>query len=192
MKSRDAGRATLAYFYFDFRDEEKQNIRNAVTSLLLQFSSQSQPCRDIIYRLYSAHGKGTQQPSNSVLIDRLKEMLTIATQHPIFIIMDALDECPESGMPTQREAVLDFVMDLVRLKLPNLHICVTSRPEVDIQTKLKPLAVNAISLHDETRQKIVIANYVSSAVSSDERMRNWKDEDKKLAIDKLSERADGM
>jgi hypothetical protein len=76
--------------------------------------------------------------------------------------MDALDECPDSGLPTPRETVLNFVKDLVRLQLPNLHICATSRPEVDIQTKLKPLAVNAISLHDETRQKFVIANYVSS------------------------------
>jgi hypothetical protein len=69
--------------------------------------------------------------------------------------MDALDECPDLGMPTPREAVLNLVKDLVHLHLqvPNLHICVTSRPEVDIQTKLKPLAVNAISLQDETRQK---------------------------------------
>ena len=191
MKLRDAGRATLAYFYFDFRDEEKQNVRNAVTSLLIQLSAYSKPCCDIIYRLYSAHGKGTQQPSNSILFDRLKEMLTVA-QHPIFIVMDALDECPESGMPTPRETVLNFVKDLVRLQLPNLHICVTSRPEVDIQAMLKPLAVNAVSLHDETRQKIVIANYVSSAVSSDVHMRKWRDSDQKLVIDELSERADGM
>jgi hypothetical protein len=191
MKLRNAGRATLAYFYFDFRDEEKQNVHNAVTSLLIQLSAYSKPCCDIIYHLYSAHGKGTQQPSNGILIDRLKEMLTVI-QDPIFIVMDALDECPESGLPTPRETVLNFVKDLVRLQLPNLHICATSRPEVDIQTMLKPLAVNAISLHDETRQKFVIANYVRSAVSSDVHMRKWRDEDKELVIEELSERADGM
>ena len=191
MALRDAGRATLAYFYFDFRDEEKQTVRNAVTSFLIQLSAYSKPCCDIIYRLYSAHGKGAQQPSNGILMDRLKEMLTVI-QHPIFIVMDALDECPESGLPTPRETVLNFVKDLVRLQLPNLYICVTSRPEVDIQTMLKPLAVNAISLHDETRQKIVIVNYVSSAVSSDVHMSKWRDEDKELVIEELSERADGM
>ncbi|KAI9454231.1 hypothetical protein BJY52DRAFT_765741 [Lactarius psammicola] len=104
MTLRDAGRAILAYFYFDFRDEDKQNLRNAVTCLLVQLSAYSKPCCDIIYRLYSAHGKGAQQPSNRILIDTLKEMLTAAAQHPIFIIMDALDECPDSGMPTPREA----------------------------------------------------------------------------------------
>ena len=194
MKLRDAGDATLAYFYFDFRDEQKQSVRNVVTSLLVQLSVYSKPCCDIIYRLYSTHGKGMHQPSNRILIDHLKEMLTAAAQRPLFVIMDALDECPDLGMPTPREAVLNLVKDLVclHLQVPNLHIFVTSRPEVDIQTRLKPLAVTAISLQDESRQKAVISNYVSSVVSSDEQMKHWRDEDKRLVAKELSERADGM
>ncbi|KAN0141504.1 Ankyrin repeat-containing domain protein [Lactarius tabidus] len=194
MKLRDAGNATLAYFYFDFRDEEKQNVRNVVTSLLVQLSAHSKPSCDAIYRLYLTHGKGIQQPSNGILIDRLKEMLVVVAHRPIFVIMDALDESPDLGMPAPREAVLNLIEDLVQLHLqvPNLHICVTSRPEVDIQNKLKPLAVNAISLQDETRQKIVISDYVSTFMSSDEQMKHWRDEDKKLVIEELSERADGM
>jgi len=192
MALRDAGRATLAYFYFDFRDEEKQTVRNAVTSLLIQLSAYSKPCYDIIYRLYSAHGNGMQQPSHGILIDRLKEMVIVAAQHPTFIVMDALDECPDSGMPAPREAVLNFVADLVRLQLPNLHICVTSRQEIDIQTKLRPLAVNTIPLHEASTQKMVIAHYVSSIVYSDEYMGRWREEDKKLVVEELNERADGM
>ena len=192
MTLRDTGNATLAYFYFDFRHEEKQNLRNFVTSVLVQLSTYSKPCCDLIYRLYLAHGKGTQQPSNGTLTDRLMEMLRVAVENPIFIIMDALDECPDDGMPTPREEVLNLVKDLVHLRLSNLHICVSSRPEIDIQTKLRPLAVNAISLHDETKQMIVIANYIRSVVYSDEHMMKWRDEDKKLIIDELSARADGM
>ncbi|KAH9177215.1 hypothetical protein EDB89DRAFT_2090506, partial [Lactarius sanguifluus] len=190
MTLRDAGSASLAYFYFDFRDDQKQNVRDVVTSLLVQLSAYSKPCSDIIYRLYLTHGKGVQQPSNGTLVKHLKEMLIVAVQHPIFIIMDALDGCPDYGILTPREAVLNFVMDLVRLKIPNLHICVTSRLEFDIQAKLKPIAVNTISLHDENRRNI--ADYVSSVVSSDERVMKWRDEDKKLVVEQLSERADGM
>ena len=194
MTLRETGKATLGYFYFDFRDEQKKNLRDAVTSLLVQLSTYSKPCYDIIYRFFSTHRKGTQQPSNEILIDCLKEMLTITTQQqPIFIVMDALDECPnDDGMPTPREEVLKLVMVLVRLRLLNLHICVTSRPEIDIQIMLKPLAVHVLSLDDETRQKSLISNYVSSVVSSDARMRKWPDEDKKLVVEELSERADGM
>ena len=68
----------------------------------------------------------------------------------------------------------------------------TSRPGIDIQTRLEPLAVHAISLNDESRQKIVIATYVSSVVSSDEHMRKWRGENKILVVEELSERADGM
>ena len=196
LKLRDAGNATLAYFYFDYRDKQKQTVRNVVTSLLVRLSAYSKPCCEIIYRLYSKHGKGMKQhqPSNGNLIDCLKEMLATVTQHPIFIVMDALDECPDLGLPTPRDAVLNFVKDLVCLhvQVPNLHIFATSRPEVDIQNRLKPLAVNAISLQDESRQKAVISNYVSSVVSSDEQMKQWRDEDKRLVAKELSERADGM
>jgi hypothetical protein len=193
MTLRDAGKATLGYFYFDYKDKEKQNVHNAVTSFLIQISACSWRCRDIIYHLYSEHGKGTQEPAIEIVIDCLKEMITAtAPQQPIFIFLDALDECPGDGLPTPRGEVMKLVKDLVSMHLPNLHICVTSRPEIDIQTKLKPLAVSAISLHEETGQKMVISNYVSSVVSSDERMRNWQDKDKRLVVKELSERADGM
>ena len=189
LTSHDTGKATLAYFYFDFRDEQKTNVRDAVTSLLIQLSAYSQPFHDIIYRLYSAHGKGAQQPSNEFLIDCLKEMLTITTQQqPTFIIMDALDECPNAG----REEVLKLVTDLVNLQLPKLRICVTSRPEINIQIKLKPLAVHELSVDDKTRQETDIADYVSSVISSDARMKKWSDEDKRLVVKELSDRADGM
>ena len=191
--SRDTGKAALAYFYFDFRDEQKTNVRDAVTSLLIQLSADSKPCRDIIYRLYSAHGKGTQQPSNEILIDCLKEMLTITAQHqPIFIVMDALDECPNAGTPTPREEVLNLVTYLVNLQLPKLRICVTSRPEINIQIKLRPLTVHELSLDDKTRQKADIADYINSVMSSDTRMKKWPDEDKRLVVGELSDRADGM
>jgi hypothetical protein len=143
MSLRDAGQASLAFFYFDFRDEEKkQDIRNFVTSLLVQLSAYSSPCCKILSRLYSSHGKGTQQPSNDALTSCLREMLSLAAQQPIYLIVDALDECPDSsGMPTPREDVLNLLEGLVRLRLPNLHICVTSRPEIDIKNVLGPLAI---------------------------------------------------
>lgn len=192
MMLRATGNATLGYFYFDYNDEKKQTVHNAVTSLLIQFSAYSLRCRNTIFRLYAQHRNGKQQLRTETVINCLKEMITIMAQQPIFIFLDALNECPNDGMPVPREEVLRLVNDLVSMHLPNLHICVTSRPETDIQTMLKPLAVNAISLHDEIGQRIAISNYVSSVVSSDERMRNWRDEDRRLVVKELSERADGM
>ena len=194
MSLRNAGRASLAYFYFDFRDEEKkQDIRNFVTSLLVQLSAYSSPCCNIISRIYSTHGKGTQQPSNDALTDCLRETLSLASQQPTYLIVDALDECPDSyGMPTPREDVLNLLESLVRLGLPNPHICVTSRPEIDIKNVLGPLVSGSVSLHDESGQKNDISNYVRNAVYSDKKMRRWRDDEKELVIEELSKKVDGM
>jgi hypothetical protein len=127
----------MAYFYFDFRDLDKQHIRNLLPSLLIQLSAQSVPRRDILSQLYLAHDNGEKKPRVGVMIQCLRDMLTISDQQPIYIILDALDECPNSsGIPSPREQVLSLVKDLVDLHLPYLHLCVTSRPEFDIRAIL--------------------------------------------------------
>ena len=134
-----------------------------------------------------------RQPTDDVLRNCLKEMLTAVAEHPIYVVMDALDECPDhSGLPTAREEVLVVLKDLVGLHLPNMRICVTSRPEVDIKSILYQLTIHTISLHGEREQQKGIADYISSIVNSDVKMREWPEEDKELVIQVLSERADGM
>ena len=190
---RDAGLAAMAYYYFDFRDTDKQNRRNLILSLLSQFSARSDLCCYILHRIYVTHDNGAHKPTDDVLIQCLKEALTLSNGCPTYIIMDALDECPNTlGVPSPREVVLDFVKELVELSLPKLHICVTSRPEIDIRTVLEPLTNRQVSLHDEPGQKKDIIEYVSSVVRSDMRMGKWQEEDRKLVIETLSEKADGM
>jgi NACHT domain len=183
----------MAYFYFDFRDVDKQKLHNLLPSLLLQLSARSDPCCDILSRLYSLHDRGLQKPSDRAMVECLKEMLTLEAQGPTYIIMDALDECPiTSTIPSPREEVLDLVDELVRLHLPNVHICVTSRPEHDIQAILKNLTLRVVSLHDESGQREDIADYVASFVRTDRKVRRWREEDKDLVIKTLLEKADGM
>jgi hypothetical protein len=122
-------------------------------------------------------------------------MLVLPNQGPVYLILDALDECPNtSEIPSTRKRVLDLVKDLVGLRLPNLHICVTSRPEVDIRDVIEPLAFHQASLHDESGQMEDIATYVKSVVNSTSgmAMSRWRVEEKELVIRTLSERADGM
>jgi hypothetical protein len=183
----------MAYFYFDFRDADKQKLCNLLPSLLIQLSARSDPCCDILSRLYSLHDRGLRKPSDRAMVQCLEEMLTVEAQGPTYIIMDALDECPiTSAIPSPREEVLELVDELVGLRLPNLHICVTSRPEHDIQAVLKHLTLPAVSLHDESGQQQDIASYVASFVHSDRKVRRWRKEDKDLVIKTLLEKADGM
>jgi len=120
-------------------------------------------------------------------------MIRSSAQTPIYLIFDALDECPNTtGMPSSRDKVLALVEKLVNSNLPNLHLCITSRPEIDIRTSLEPLTSNRISLHDQSGQKKDIVDYVKYVVHSDKNMRRWREEDKNVVIDVLSDRADGM
>jgi hypothetical protein len=193
MALRESKLALVAYFYCDFRDEDKQNRRNMILSLLFQLSAQSNSCFDALSDLYSAHDDGAQKPSDGALLQCLKEVLSLLAQGPMYIILDALDECPQnSGMPSPREQVLDLVKDLIKFSSLNLHICVTSRPEIDIRTALETLTSFRVSLHEQSGQKKDIVEYVNFAVYSDRMMRRWREDDRRLVIKTLSERADGM
>jgi hypothetical protein len=195
MALQEAGTAAMAYFYFDFKDTDKQNLHNALPSLLTQLSARSYRCYGILSNVYKAHNNGAYKPSTGAMIKCLTEMLALPDQGPIYIILDAIDECPNtSGIPSARKQVLDFLKDLVDLRLPNLHICVTSRPEIDIRTSLEPLASYPISIHDQNGQKKDIADYIRAVVyaDSDTAMGRWRDQDKELVIETLTERADGM
>ena len=122
-------------------------------------------------------------------------MLTLPNQCPVYLIFDALDECPNaSGIPTPREQVLDLVKELVDLRLSSLHICVTSRPEVNIRNALEGLTFCSVSLHNESGQNEDIVKYIKSVVRSpsDTFMKRWREDDKDLVIQTLSEKADGM
>ena len=191
----EAGQGSMAYFYFDFRNANKQLLRDLLPSLLTQLSARSSPRCEILSKLYSAHDNGKHQPNDSILTECLQDILSIPDQRPIYLIMDALDESPiSSGIPSAREKVLQLLKGLVNLDLPNLHICVTSRPEIDIRNAIEPLTSLRVSLHDETGQKEDIADYVRSIVysDSDTNMKRWKKEDKEIVVKTLAERSDGM
>jgi hypothetical protein len=191
----EAGEASMAYFYFDFRNASKQGLHDLLPSLLTQLSARSSLRCDILSKLYSDRGNGKEQPSDSDLTKCLKDMLALPEQNSIYLIIDALDESPNtSGIPSARGKVLRLLNELVDLRLPNLHICVTSRPEIDIQDVISPLTSLRVSLHDQTGQKNDIADYVRSIVYSNSEpiIRRWKKEEKDLVVEVLSERADGM
>ncbi len=188
-----AGLATMAYYYFDFRDVKKQDCYGLLSSLISQLSADSDACHNTLSKLYSDNIRGTRKPDVDALKECLTDMLNLREKDPIYIIVDAVDECPNfPGRPSARDEVLALIEELVDLRLPNVHLCVASRPEMDIRMVLEPLMPIQISLHDEIGQKEDIIRYINSVVRSDRSMRRWKEEDKKLVVDTLSDKVDGM
>jgi hypothetical protein len=190
---RKSGLASLAVYYYDFREDQKKDLRGLLSSVLVQLCDQSDAYHDILSTFHTTHLNGKQSPSDTELVRCLTELLELPDQAPVYLIIDALDECPNtSAMPSPREEVLTLVKQLMESRLMNLHTCITSRPEPDIKVVLEPLTFRSVSIHDERGQMEDIENYIRSIVRTDPKNGRWKEEDRQLVIDTLIERADGM
>src|ERR1700679_4227459 len=77
--SQKSGLASLAFFYCDFRDDEKKDRRGLLSSLLVQLGEQSDAYSNILSKFYEVHRRGSQQShaSDSELTDCLKDMLKL-------------------------------------------------------------------------------------------------------------------
>jgi hypothetical protein len=187
------GLATSSFFYFDLRDHGKQDVRHFLSSILVQLCEQSDKFAEILFTLFTKHDRGSSQPSEDALMECLESILKLPGQGAHYLVIDALDECSKSsGFLAPRERVLDVARALINLKVPHVHLCITSRPEIDIRDVLEPLAVHIIPLHQQAGQNQDIADYINDRVRSDPMMQRWREEDKQLVIETLTRKAGGM
>jgi hypothetical protein len=190
---RKAGLASLAFFYCDFREDQKKDLRGLLSSLLVQLCHQSNSYCNTLFEFYSEHAKGFRRPSDNALVECLKDLLKLPGLAPVYLIVDALDECPNiSAFRSPRAKVLNLIKELIKSQFPSLHICVTSRPEIDIKGVLDPLTPCYVSLHDERGQKRDIEVYIKSVINTHPKSKRWKAEHKQLVMGVLMEKADGM
>ena len=189
----NVGSAYMAYFFFDFKDFGMQDAHSLLSSILIQLRNQSDTFCNILLALYSAHFHGLEKPADRALTKCLEDMLGVPGVIPLYLIIDALDECPmTTGTSSPRDIVLALLEKAVGLNLLHLRLYIASRPEIDIRNTLEPLTSNCISLHDQIGQNKDIVDFIRSKVESDKKMRRWRDEDRVLVIETLADRADGM
>ena len=187
------GFASLAFFYCDFREDRKQDLRGLLSSFLVQLYHQSDSYFDILSDFYSEHDKGSRPPGDDALTRCLMDLLNLPGLAPVYLIVDALDECPKlSVVRSPRAKVLSYIEGLAKAQIPNFRICVTSRPELDIEDVFKPLIFRSVNLHEESGQKRDIENYIKSVIDTRPKQGSWKDEHKELAVNVLTKKVNGM
>ena len=188
-----AGFESLAFFYCDFREDRKMELRGLLSSFLVQLYHQSDSYFDTLFKFYSEHDNGSRPPSDDALARCLKDLLNLPGLAPVYLIVDALDECPKpSVVRSPRAEVLSLIEELVKSQIPNLRVCVTSRPEPDIKNVLGPLIFRSVSLHDEGGQRRDIEDYITSIINTRTIDVGWKEGHRELAIDVLTEKSNGM
>jgi hypothetical protein len=161
----DPGKVT-AYFFFDFNDVQKQDPEIMVRSLLCQLSQQCIKIPASLDALLPSCESGQRQASIHALMDALHSMIQDLPQ--VFIVLDALDEC------AQRVELMEMLETMMGWKVPNLHLLMTSRRELDIESSLKGFVdgQNRICLQSAIIDKD-IQRYVRQRLSDDKRLRKW-------------------
>ena len=184
---QDGPGSVVAYFFFDFNDEQKRDPEMMVRSLLCQLSQQSENIPASLDDLYTSCGSGKQQPSADALRRALQ--LTIEELPQVYIVLDALDEC------SQRAELMETLETVVGCKFKNLHLLVTSRREKDIESTLEEFVDNQSRVClQSTLVDPDIQRYVRQRLSTDKTLQKWKkDDDVRHEIeDVLRDGAHGM
>jgi hypothetical protein len=137
----------LAYFFFTFRDGQKQLARNMLASVVAQLCRQVQP--DFIPPQVF---KPLETWSEDLLVATIKSLATKFKL--VYIILDALDE-------SDREPTLKAIESLAQPHLSDFNIIITSRREPDIEKALRKIT----PLHSVDIQESVVDSDIREFVS---------------------------
>ncbi|KAM5342659.1 hypothetical protein ACJ41O_013625 [Fusarium nematophilum] len=158
-------RVGVAYFYFTFNDESKQDASAMLRALVLQLSSQLNDKHRLLSRLHDSYQHSS--PPDQALLGCLHQLVQAFQE--VYIVVDALDESPRD---THREATLLVLADLRAWSEDGLHIMVSSRDEVDIREELMALPWETVEMRNEHVDRD-IASFISQHLRDNRRLRKW-------------------
>lgn len=153
----------IAFFYFTFNDDSKQDESSMMRALLLQLSRQLQDGHADLTRLHESYKAGT--PPSPALLEYLRRL--IQRFRHVYILLDALDESPRTG---PREYVLNALKTMQNWDLQNLHLFVSSRDEPDIRESLDLPATQQVNMQNAGIDRD-IADFISGRLREDRRLR---------------------
>ncbi|OJJ42631.1 hypothetical protein ASPZODRAFT_76501 [Penicilliopsis zonata CBS 506.65] len=123
----------FAYWYFQFSYEETRSVENMVRCLIRQLCPN--PLPHSIKNIWEGH-RANREPEYSQLI-KILDGIVGHLPGKVYIVFDALDECPSEPGRKERQLLLSFLKTLVEQHSDKLHLLATSRPEPDIRQSLE-------------------------------------------------------
>jgi predicted transport protein len=156
----------IAFFYFSFTDESKQDNDGMLRALLMQLSGQLDDGERDLEQLHALYK--SVSPPVGVLLDLFQCFLN--RFRDTYILLDAIDESPRDG---KRDGVLRVIQVIRNWSLPGVHLLVTSRNELDIRESLDPSYDQDRLMRDLGNDKDIM-NLVSYRLNNDPKLRRWK------------------
>ncbi|KAF7363939.1 hypothetical protein MSAN_01052200 [Mycena sanguinolenta] len=175
--------SALAYFYFYHGGTvADQSLFGMLSSIISQLEEHLPKDSSPLQKLYEQLEFGAHQPSMKELETCFKDLITALSPRPIFIVLDALDECSE---PNKLEPIL-YLFQSAR----NTHVFVTSRHENFFIQLLRPLATYQLNLNSLIDRDIDI--YLRQFLVKELPFREWAEADRNLVLNYLCKHSDGM
>jgi hypothetical protein len=117
----------LAYFYFSFRDQQKELPITCLSSILRQLCTSTEVPKGL-EALYESCNKDFRPAPR---LDELKTWLhsLIEKIGKVYIILDALDECQKYTDGLQRAQMIKWILGIPTATRSNVHLLCTSRSD---------------------------------------------------------------
>ncbi|KAI1868470.1 uncharacterized protein JN550_006386 [Neoarthrinium moseri] len=163
---RSSPRIGVAFFFFTFNDESKQDASAMLRALILQLAGQLRDNPAALLQLYQNYRNAT--PPSQAFLDCLRRLTQ--TFREVHIIVDALDESPRGK---HREAVLEVIRDIRAWSEPRLHLLITSRNEVDIRKEPEVTPAESIALRNDDVDND-IAVFISHHLRNSRHLKQWE------------------
>lgn len=173
----------IAFFYFTFNDESKQDDSAMLRALILQLSAQRADCHAELTRFHDSHNSGTPPPQ--LLLTQLRSLIQRFDQ--VYILLDALDESPRHR---QQNRVLDAIKTMREWRLLGLHLLLTSRDEPLIRQSIDPTKTEDFVMKSDGIDQD-ICNFISGQLKVDLGLQKWRGYHNQIQ-QTLSQRAQGV
>ena len=174
----------LAYWYFDFNDKDKQSVDNLLRSLVRQLVATAHPFPEFIRILGTEYKAPGRHPDTKTLAKILAQVIAYLSKE-VYVVIDALDECPEEPGNLGRQELLDFLQYLDQQKHERLHVLVTSRREHDIQSRLREIAPMNVRIEDCIFGDVEL--FIEKRLKGDTKLSRWSNLHESITA-KLAER----
>ncbi|KAJ7059381.1 ankyrin repeat-containing domain protein, partial [Mycena amicta] len=176
--------SVLAYFYFYYGEANKQSPRGMLCSLISQLEEQLLHAPSPLLNLYQRLGSGAHEPSIPELTACLKSLIITLSGRPIFIVVDAIDECAK---PNELAPILHDLLDSAH---GCMHIFVTSRPEDSVTKMLWSLTTCQLDLSSAIKGDIAL--HLGHVLSKEYPFCSWKKVHRDRVFTHLLKHSDGM
>jgi hypothetical protein len=155
-----------------------------LSSIIFQLEEQLISSPSPVLTLYEKVGSGAHEPSIPELIACLKSLIIALSARPIFVVLDALDEC------SKPDVLGPVLCDLVQWVEGCVHVFVTSRPEDVVIKMLRPLTTSELDLSSVIKSDISL--YLGRIMAKEDPFCLWKQAHCDRVLNHLLEHCDGM